>query len=230
MVEPSDFDELLGLTQDDLPGEPEAPVAAPAPAAPPEPEVKAPVKRTRRSSAKAAEAPTASVLSPEAARIAELEAQLAQPAPAYSEADNEEPEEDPVITAQKARIKELEDQLARRNAASTENTPAKLVRATDDGERILIHFEEDGFVAFGTTWYRGQEIEVTVGSPVYERTKNRLGQTWIDMVDDRNSQLQKYGKVYFARGPFVPRKGEQFTDDLVAEDARRGRAVPLPQH
>ena len=232
-----DFDELLSLTQDDLPavhptGGDETPEQAP-PEEKPTPEEKpvAPTpeptkaKRTRRSPVKAA-VPNPEPVDANAARIAELEAQLAQPAPVYR--DDEPDEEDPVVLQQKARIKELEDQLARRNADRAENAPAQLVRA-EGSSKILIHFEEDGFNAFGTTWYRGQEFEYTRDSVVYQRTLDSKGNSWLDLAEDRNAQLARWGRVYFAPGPFVPRKGEQFTDALVGEDARRGRAVPISQ-
>ena len=157
------------------------------------------------------------------AQIAEMQAALAVPVPAF----DEDPEEDPEVVAKKAMIKDLQDQLARRNSAVIENAPSKLVRAA--GDTVLIHFEVDGFIALGETWYRGQELEFEVGGEAYQATQDRNGDSWLDLVDDRAGQYKRWGKVFFESGPFIPRPGEVFQDELAATDARRGRAVPITQ-
>lgn len=162
------------------------------------------------------------VESAEDARIRALEEQLATPMPIVEP----EPREDPEKEVKKARIKDLEDKLARRNTAIIDAAPTTYEADSENGEKILLHIREDGFIALGEVWYRGQELEFTRGSVSYERTKDSLGNTWIDLAGDENAQLSKWGHYYLGSGPFVPRKGERFDDDLVAEDARRGRAIP----
>ena len=157
---------------------------------------------------------------PELVRIKQLESQLAQPLPSFKE-----PEAAP--TANQLRIKMLEDQLAKRNADIVTNAPPEYVADSGDGERLVLHFEQDGFMALGQMWYRGQEIEFVLGSPAYERTKDRTGFTWLSLVDDPSGQLARWGKHYFARGLFVHRRGEKFEDDISQQDARRGRSVPV---
>jgi len=98
---------------------------------------------------------------------------------------------------------------------------------SDPDEMILIHFVKDGFIAFGQTWYRGQELEFAVGSAAHEKTKDRNGKSWVDMASDVNGQIQRWGDHYFSVGVFVPRKGERFDDDLSVQDVKRRRAVPI---
>lgn len=69
-----------------------------------------------------------------------------------------------------------------------------------DGSVLLIHILEDGFTAHGQVWYRGQEIEYTVGEQVYEDTKDRRGNTWLNWDDA--TQMRNWGKVNFRRGPW----------------------------
>jgi hypothetical protein len=95
------------------------------------------------------------------------------------------------------------------------------------GEKILFHVREDGFTAFGDVWYRGQEIEIEVGTPAYKRTFNRFGTSWLNIINDEDAQFAKWGRRMLAPGAFVPRKGEVFEDDLVSMDRRRKRTVPI---
>jgi len=160
---------------------------------------------------------------PEEARIRELEAMLSAPMPSFDVV--EEPVE---LTAAQLRIKELEDKMAKRNAIIAENSPTQYAKA-GDGEKFVIHFVYDGFVAFGENWYRGQELEFEIGGDAFKRTQDRTGKSWLDLANDPNAQIRRWGKHYFSPGPFVAFPGETFDDDMVAQDARRGRAVPLPR-
>lgn len=168
-------------------------------------------------------ADSSAVEDPEDARIRELEATLSKPIPSF---DGEDEEEKP-LTEKQLRIKELEDQVARRTAAVSENSAPEYVMPTGKGETLLLHFLIDGFVAFGQTWFRGQEIEIEIGGPAWKRTLDRNGDTWLKLADKPQAQLNKWGKQYFGVGPFTPLRGERFDDSIVAEDARRGRAVPM---
>lgn len=192
------FDDLLNLTQDEVSSE----------------KVTAKPAASRRKQAPKAD--------PLADKIASLEAKLAEPDPVYEEDD-----EDPVIIEQQARIKELEDQLARKVTTQIENAPDRYQPSSGEGDLLLIHFEEDGFTVFGQSWYRGQELEIVLNGPEHQRTMDREGKSWLDLVDDRHAQISRWGRVMFERGPFVPRPGERFKDAVAEEDARRGRALPV---
>lgn len=155
-------------------------------------------------------------LTPEQRRILELEAALAEP----------EPEPEIVeLTPEQIRIAELEALLAEKQERVATNSAVQY-GAQDGGERILIHFLEDGFMAFGNLWYRGQEVEVGVNSAEYRSTV-REGSSWLDLRDDFGAQVERYGSHKFASGPFRPRKGEVFNDEIAAEDRRRARRVPV---
>jgi hypothetical protein len=212
-TEPVDnFEDLLELTPDDVVVPTEEPPKAP---------VKAPARAAKAPAKKAPPAPE----DPEAARIRELEAMLAEPMPSFDEPE-EEPEEPVELTEAEIRIKELEDRMAKRNAIIAENAPTRYAKA-GNGEKVLIHFVYDGMIAFGQNWYRGQELEFEVGGETYKRTQDRNGASWLDLANNPNAQILRWGHHYFSPGPFVPFPGEKFDDDMVAQDARRARAVPL---
>jgi hypothetical protein len=59
----------------------------------------------------------------------------------------------------------------------------------------VIHLIEDGLTFAGLTWYRGQEIRLTVGS---ERWKQ--AQAWINQTDFE--QVERYGSIKFRPGPW----------------------------
>jgi hypothetical protein len=103
------------------------------------------------------------------------------------------------LTEDQKKIRELEDQLAK--ALGRRDTELRY-EEPPEGERILIHILHDGFTAFGQVWFRGQELEVVVGSVQYEQTKNRRGETWLSMRDDPAAQYQLYGREMFRGGPW----------------------------
>ena len=162
---------------------------------------------------------------PEDAEIRELEALVNAPLPEFEEPA---PELDEVAEQKRQRIKELKDQLAKRNAMVAENAPLQYQSAEGlSGEKILIHIQHDGFVALGEVWHRGQELEFVVGSPAYNRTLDRDGNSWVSLAGDVRGQEARWGRQYLGLGPFIPRKGEAFDDEVARQDARRKRAVPL---
>jgi hypothetical protein len=69
------------------------------------------------------------------------------------------------------------------------------VQPTGKCETVMIHFTEDGITAYGTVWYKGQELEVEVGGPGWE-----YASLWI-LMDDR-AQMERWGKVKFRPGPW----------------------------
>lgn len=150
-------------------------------------------------------------LTPEQKRIKELEAALAE----LDRKDASVAE----LTPEQLRIIELENQLADRQASVSE---LQYAPTPDGSEKILFHFRKDGLILFGNVWMRGQEIEVVVGSHEHKRIERVL-----EILDDEDAQMAKWGDRYIARGPFRPRKGEKFDDDVAREDQRRGRRVPV---
>lgn len=134
-------------------------------------------------------------------------------------------------------IRELREQLAQQNAANIDNAPTQY-EEKGDGEVILIHFVANGFTAQGVGWQRGQEVEFVVGGKAYEQTKDRYGNTWLDLRDDPEGQILRYGTEYFRSGPFrgIPigsTVGLTDPEDIAAVqeaaaiEAKRNRAAPL---
>ena len=128
-------------------------------------------------------------------------------------------------------------------ARAFENAPA--VYVPSEGEAVLVHFIEDGLTAFGQVWYRGQEISIGPGHPRWEQAR-----AWILL--DRTGQINRWGKQFFAPGPWPGRRsyldgadgfeklgdggggtfagpGEQALRQADEAERRRGRAVPAPQ-
>lgn len=88
-------------------------------------------------------------------------------------------------------------------------------------ETIHIHILEDGLTAHGRVWYRGQELEYTVGSGLYKATQDRNGRSWLDL-DDR-AQMQRFGRVMFRHGPWP---GADYEDERAREAERRRARTP----
>lgn len=151
--------------------------------------------------------------------------------------------QDATLTPDQVRIKELEDRLAKEMGRKDPDQEFEV--ADPDGETILIHFVADGFTALGHIWYRGQELEFTVGSPAYNDTRDRYGWSWLSLRDDAAAQEARYKEVKFRSGPwpgaayadaatkarFEPLKDvKPLTEaDLAVADraeARRRRAAP----
>lgn len=80
-------------------------------------------------------------------------------------------------------------------------------------ETELIHFLEDGLSFAGTVWFRGQEIELDVGSQRWQEA-----QAWIHLTDFE--QMERWGRVYFRHGPWP---GKRYVDAL-----RESGAEPPP--
>lgn len=153
-------------------------------------------------------------LTPEQRRIQELESALA----ALDEAEAE-------LTPEQKRIAELEALLEDKIAASAGPfvTPVP-AEEQGTGEKILFHFKKDGLLVLGNIWLRGQEIEIEVGSPAYQRTiDSRTGVSWLELLDDEGAQYAKWGDHYIGRGPFKPRPDEKFEDEVAREDRQRRR-------
>lgn len=128
--------------------------------------------------------------------------------------------------------KEAEDRQARINNELLIQAERKTDRFDNSrkggtGEIILFHVVRDGVTAFGDVWYRGQEIEIEVGTAAYKRTLDKNGDSWLDIVGDEEAQYIRWGERRFARGEFRPRPGERFEDALVSMDQRRKRTVPV---
>lgn len=119
------------------------------------------------------------------------------------------------IAAAEARIQKMfDEQLAKitaENAARIQELEAQAKKAQsyapvdkyedEEGDVILIHFLEDGFTAQGATWYRGQEVEVTVGDDRWNESLDRNGGTWFSFTE--RDQMERYdGRIMFRRGPW----------------------------
>lgn len=172
------------------------------------------------------------------ARIRELEAKLA----AASAPVSTEPEvlNAPALTPEQERIAELERQLEEKvSAKAIEGDGPKYILPEAGAETLLIHFLADGLVVNGVITYRGQEMEFEVGGPAYEQTKDRNGDTYLDLVEDIDGQFERWGKQYFAPGPWRGKRWGEVPKGVTDEDAIRdiqeaarkqariGRAAPV---
>lgn len=109
-----------------------------------------------------------------------------------------------------------------------EESKPKDISKVKDGDRILIHFVTDGFVACGQSWYRGQELAFTVGSDAYRQQQGRDGTSWLKFAGSPNEQRERYGKHYFSPGPFPGSETEASSD--TPKGARKTNEAPtLPK-
>ena len=158
-----------------------------------------------------------------ARKIRELEEELASPEEDFASVE---------LSPEEKHLLELEDQIAARRARVAENSPTQYDTAME-GEKILIHILEDGFIAQGESWYRGQQIEFVVGSEAHRQTFDRVGVSWLDLRDDVDNQYRLYGKEMFRSGPWRGRSWGSDLDDpasaerVAAAEARRNRAAPV---
>lgn len=140
-----------------------------------------------------------------------------EPAPSTTSAPPVE-----AVASESERIAELEAKLAQAMALlEQKDSPAQTKAPELPGEAPtrLIHFLEDGFTAFGTTWYRGQELDLSNESD-FRQTKDLDGVSWVDMSPAE--QQRRYGKIIFMAGPWPH---EQWDDEeaAAAELARKRR-------
>lgn len=195
----TDLSSLLELTAEDE----ATPVAEPTDL-PAEPE---PEPDTFASLAESVEAEQ----SEEDAEIERLRAELAKPVPAYVAEE---------LTPKQREIQELRDKLAQRQAEEiAAAAPAYETNVDPNADKILIHILEDGITLQGEVWYRGQEIEFTVGSMAHKQTFNKHGKSWLDLADDEDAQYERWGKLYFRSGPWRGRKLSQVTMSDLPPDA-----------
>lgn len=127
------------------------------------------------------------------------------------------------LTEEQKQIRELEDRLAKKKSQSLSQS----FEQASSGEVVHINFVKDGFTAGGSVWYRGQEVVYDLHGEAYALTKDRLGNSWVDLAGDTAAQYDKFGDEYFRPGPFIPRRGEVFNDSIANEDLRRGKAAPV---
>ena len=162
----------------------------------------------------------------------------APPPPVRSEVPRPRPVSELSDTERAERDRQHAEALAA--ARQFENAPVTYVPA--QGETVVIHMIEDGLTAFGQVWYRGQEIELGPGHPRWEQARG-----WFML--DRPAQIDRWGKQFFAPGPWPGRRsyldGADGFEQLAAEgggkfrgpgeealraadeaERRRGRAVP----
>lgn len=100
--------------------------------------------------------------------------------------------------------------------------PEKKPSRWKDGDVVLIHVLEDGFTANGRVWYRGQEIEYTVGDQAYKDTCNIHGESWLEL--DAEGQFARFGKLMFNLGPWPG--GEYENKKAQAAERERNRKPP----
>lgn len=105
------------------------------------------------------------------------------------------------LSPDQKRIRELEDRLAKSEGKKDPEQEWVEPAEGEDGN-ILIHFLEDGFTALGQVFVRGQELEFTPGSPAYEDTKDRYGNSWLALRNDEFKQVDRWGKIMFRTGPW----------------------------
>lgn len=140
-------------------------------------------------------------------------------------------------TPAQAEIRELRAQLAAVNAAKAERAtkaeaidtethprPTNKLRAGDQ-----IHFVKSGLMfrtsdaAYSTEVSQRAQV-VTLTDRLIEASRDSEGRSWLDLADDIDSQIAKWGEQKFARGP-APASMRPWESGTVEEDIARERAL-----
>lgn len=84
----------------------------------------------------------------------------------------------------------------------------------------------------GRTFEFGDELQITAA--IYELSKDRNGQSWLDLIDDTDAQIERWGKVRYARGPWpeaLPRvqAGSPEEADLIAREWAEAWKLPTEE-
>jgi hypothetical protein len=106
------------------------------------------------------------------------------------------------VSEQQQLIAQLQAQLAALQQQVNPAQPVAQQVQSSPQRTVLIHFLEDGYTALSTIWYRGQELELTVGSPQWLETCDREGRSWLEMAGDDGAQMRRWGRVMFRPGPW----------------------------
>lgn len=67
----------------------------------------------------------------------------------------------------------------------------------------------------------GDELEVS--EPLREAGRDRLGASWLDLLDDPAEQVRKWGLVLFSRGPWPADRPRIKPGSMAWEDVREAR-------
>lgn len=133
-------------------------------------------------------------------------------APAY------EPVDESTLTPEQIQIRTLQDQLAKARGKDIEKGEDVYEENVEGG--VLIHFLEDGLVANGRVFYRGQEV--TFGPEAYADTLDRLGESWINTSE--SAQVARWGKIMFRKGPWP---GQRKYDEEYLKNVSITEQAPL---
>lgn len=129
-------------------------------------------------------------------------------------------------TPEQQRIRELENQLALERGAKDPEIELEVPTNPGADGNIVMHVLRDGFTVLGQVWYRGQELEFEVGSPAYQDTFDRLGNTWLSLLDDEAAQIDRWGEICIRRGPWP---GKSYLDlaGVRYEPLRTAEGLPV---
>lgn len=123
------------------------------------------------------------------------------------------------LSPEQRRIRELEDTLAKERGRKDVEPAAEQLAADVAAGALTIHFLEDGLTVFGKVFVRGEQR--LIDDQAYAETRDRNGNSWLDVIDDDQAQITRWGKVMFRRGPWP---GKKFTDALEYEPLKGATA------
>ena len=79
-----------------------------------------------------------------------------------------------------------------------------------DGEKVVFHVVADEIYILNRQYYKGDNIEITVGRGMYPRTLEQDGRSWLRHIDNEDEQIRRWRKRVFAPG-----KSEDARLDLI---------------
>lgn len=66
-----------------------------------------------------------------------------------------------------------------------------------DGNSVEVEFLESGLTFRGRVWLKGDTLKVEIGSSIYEKSKNTMGDSWLDLAGDPEAQKKRWGRHMF---------------------------------
>lgn len=108
-------------------------------------------------------------------------------------------------------------------AALYDTAASTLPKATPGGADVVtINFVEDGLSAFGKVWVRGEELSVKRGTPSWEATCDREGNSWMELTEPE--QYDRWGEVRFREGLWAGRPLTAIEDAALTDDDKAALA------
>lgn len=88
---------------------------------------------------------------------------------------------------------------------------------------MLVLLNDDPWTSISQTMNRGEHLTIT--EEIIAASKDRFGNSWLELLDDEAAQERRWGKPMFTRGKVVLDPWERRGDPVWAQHRDRARAA-----